>query len=120
MLKRLFKLIAIVCFIVFVPYLAYLLINEVYPEFIFLPHGDNYYGTIVIGWLLGLLAICLVLAVVVIVVMTYTYIRYGIKDDSNEEPEPEDVELFSKEDIRQAGIECELNSIDIEHLIENL
>ena len=28
--------------------------------------------------------------------------------------------LFSKERIRQAGIECELNSLDIEHLIENL
>ena len=120
MLKRLFKLIAIVCFIVFVPYLAYLLINEVYPDFIFIPHGDDDYGVFVLRWLLGILAIGFVSAAVLIVGMTYTYIRYGIKDDSNEEPEPEDVELFSKEDIRQAGIECELNSLDIEHLIENL
>ena len=120
MLKRLFELIAIVCLIVFVPYLAFLLVDTIYPDFIFIPHGDDDYGVFVLRWLLGILAIGFVSAAVLIVGMTYTYIRYGIKDDSNEEPEPEDVELFSKEDIRQAGIECELNSIDIEHLIENL
>lgn len=120
MLKRLFELIAFVCLIVFAPYLAFLLVDTIHPDFIFIPHGDDDYGTIVMRWLLGVLAIVFVSAAVLIVGMTYTYVRYGIKEDSNEETESENVELFSKEEIRQAGIECELNSIDIEHLIENL
>lgn len=72
MLKRLFKLIAIVCLVAFVPYLAYLLLKYSYPTFVFL--GDN---PIFINWLLGVLVIAVILGIWAIIKMIYTYIRYG-------------------------------------------
>jgi len=119
MRKRLFVLIAIICLIVFIPYLVFLLINAIYPDFIFIPHKDDY-GIVILRWLLGILAIGLVSGVTLIIGMTYNYVRYGIEDNSNEENEHKNVELYSKERIRQTGIDCELNSLDIDYLIENL
>jgi len=72
MLKRLFKLIAIVCLVAFVPYLAYLLLKYSYPTFVFL--GDN---PIYINWLLGVLVIAVIVGVGLIIRMIYEYVRYG-------------------------------------------
>ncbi len=101
MLKRLFELIAIVCLIVFVPYLAFLLVDTIYPDFIFIPHGDDDYGVFVLRWLLCILAIGVVSAAVLIVGMTYTYIRYGMKDDSNE-GQIVNINLFNSYDTSNA------------------
>ena len=78
MLKRLFKLIAIVCLIVFVPYLIFLGVNQIYPEFIFIFKGDDYYQIIFMNWLLGILVGSTVIGIFLIMKMIYLYIRYGV------------------------------------------